>query len=159
MKDQISALMDDDLDVESSEHLFEAMGKKGEHYECWSTYHLIGDAMRGNPQFSTGFHERLMQRIGSEPAVLAPKRKLTFNRTHFMSLAASVAAVMFVGWMVLQQQTQAPAQDLPAAAVAQNGVSPESMNAYLLAHQELSPESGMQSSNYVRPVTYSESGN
>lgn len=159
MKDQISALMDDEFDVDASDHLFEAMKKDGEFYECWSTYHLIGDAMRGNLELSHGFHQRVMQRIESEPTVLAPKRKLTVKRTHLMSLAASVAAVMFVGWMVLQQQTQAPTQDLPATSVAQGNVSPESMNSYLLAHQELAPESGMQTSYYVRPVTYSENGN
>jgi sigma-E factor negative regulatory protein RseA len=158
MKDQISALMDDELEVEASDHLLEAMKKGSEYYECWSTYHLIGDAMRGNPELGAGFHQRLMERIDSEPTVLAPKRKLTVKRTHLMSAAASVAAVMFVGWMVLQQQAQAPSQDLPAASVAQSNVSPESMNAYLLAHQELSPESGIQAS-YARPVAYSESGN
>lgn len=157
MKDQISALMDDELDMDSLDHLFEAMGKEDDCYQCWSTYHLIGDVMRGNHEFSTGFHERLMQRIESEPTVLAPKRKLAVKPMHLMSVAASVAAVLFVGWMVLQQQVQTPSQDLPTASVAQNDVSPESMNAYLLAHQELSPESGMQT--YVRPVTYSESGN
>ncbi|HSI95572.1 MAG TPA: sigma-E factor negative regulatory protein [Methylophilaceae bacterium] len=159
MKDQISALMDDELDVESSEHLIEGMKKGSEFYECWSTYHLIGDAMRGHPEFTPGFHQRLMERIDTEPTVLAPKRKLTFKRSYLMSVAASVAAVMFVGWMVLQQQAQSPSQDLPAASIAQGNVSPESMNAYLLAHQELSPDSGMQASQYVRPVTYSESGN
>lgn len=159
MKDQISALMDDELDAEASVHLFEAMKNDGEYYQCWSTYHLIGDSLRGAPQFSPDFHERLMQRIAAEPAVLAPKRKITVKRSHWMSVAASVAAILFVGWMVLQQQSQTPTQDLNSATVAQNNVSPESMSSYLLAHQELSPESGMQTAYYVRPVTYSENGN
>lgn len=159
MKDQISALMDDELDVEASEHLFEAMKKDGEFYECWSTYHLIGDSLRGTSQFSPDFHQRLMQRIDAEPTVLAPKRKMGFKRAHLMSVAASVAAVMFVGWMVLQQQTQHPAQDLSPASVAQSNVSPESVNSYLLAHQELAPDNGMQTAYYVRPVTYAEHGN
>lgn len=157
MKDQISALMDDELDMESSDHVFEALKSSSECYESWSTYHLIGDAMRGNMDLGHDFHKRVMERISTEPTVLAPKRRFEVKRTHLMSVAASVAAVMFVGWMVLQQQAQAPTQDLPVATVAQGNVSPESMNAYLLAHQELAPEGGMQTSYYVRPVTYSES--
>lgn len=159
MKDQISALMDDELDPEASEHLFEALTKDSEYYACWSTYHLIGDSLRGTPQFSPDFHQRLMQRIAAEPTVLAPRRKITVKRTHLMSVAASVAAVMFVGWMVLQQQTQQPAQDLNPASVAQNSVPPESFNSYLLAHQDLAPDNGMQTAYYVRPVTYAEHGN
>lgn len=159
MKDQISALMDDELDVEASDHLFEALKSSKDCYESWSTYHLIGDVMRGNPEFSADFHQRVMARIDAEPTVLAPKRRFEVRRSHVMSVAASVAAVMFVGWMVLQQQAQAPTQDLPTATLAQGNVSPESMNAYMLAHQELAPEGGMQTSYYVRPVTYSESGN
>lgn len=159
MKDQISALMDGELELESSSHVFEALKSSGDYYETWSTYHLISDAMRGNPEFSSDFHKRVMGKIDAEPTVLAPKRRFEFKRSHLLSVAASVAAVMFVGWMVLQQQAQSPTQDLPAAAVAQSNVSPESMNAYLLAHQELAPEGGMQTSYYVRPVTYSESGN
>lgn len=159
MKDQISALMDDELDSAASEHLFEAMKKDSEFYECWSTYHLIGDSLRGTPQFSSDFHQRLMQRIEAEPTVLAPKPRMTVKRAHLMSVAASVAAVMFVGWMVLQQQTQQPAQDLNPATVAQSKVPPETFNSYLLAHQELAPENGMQTVYYVRPVTYAEHGN
>jgi sigma-E factor negative regulatory protein RseA len=157
MKDQISALMDDELDVEASDHLFEALKSSQECYESWATYHLIGDVMRGNPELSQDFHKRVMAKIEAEPTVLAPKRRFEVKRSHVMSVAASVAAVMFVGWMVLQQQAQSPTQDLPTANLAD--VSPESMNAYMLAHQELAPEAGMQTSYYVRPVTYSESGN
>ncbi len=158
MKDQISALMDNELDPEDSEHLLEAMKQGSESYECWKTYHLIGDYMRGAPHFSVDFHQRLMERIHAEPTVLAPKRRVTLRRAHVMSVAASVAAVMFVGWMVFQQQTQHPSQDIAPAPIAQNGVSPESVNSYLLAHQELAPDSGIQNA-YVRQVTYSEQDN
>jgi sigma-E factor negative regulatory protein RseA len=61
--------------------------------------------------------------------------------------------------MVLQQQVQSPAQEISAATIAQNNVSPESVNSYLLAHHELSPESGMQTAYYARPVAYTENGN
>lgn len=158
MKEQISALMDDELELESSAHLFTALKKNNELYECWSTYHLVGDAMRGASGFGPDFQRRLMQRLEAEPVVLAPRRKIAVKPSHFMSAAASVAAVMFVGWMVMQQ-TQVPTQDIPAVSVAQNNVSPESVNSYLLAHQELSPESAMQTAYYIRPVAYAGNGN
>ena len=40
---------------------------------CWSTYHLIGDVMRGNALLKPDFNERLMQKLESEPVVLAPR--------------------------------------------------------------------------------------
>jgi sigma-E factor negative regulatory protein RseA len=159
MKDQISALMDDELDVGSSPHLFKALDSDDKLRECWSTYHLIGDSMRGAMHLSPDFHQRLMQQIEAEPTVLAPRRKTVMSPSFIMSAAASVAAVMFVGWMVLQQQVQSPAQEMNASTLAQNNVSPESVNAYLLAHHELSPESSMQTAYYARPVAYTENGN
>jgi sigma-E factor negative regulatory protein RseA len=158
MKDKISSLMDDDLDVEASDYLFTALKKNRELSECWSTYHLIGDVMRGSNQFDPDFQQRVMQRIEAEPTVLAPRPKKAIKPSLFMSAAASIAAVMFVGWVVMQQ-TNSPSQDLNSSTVAQNTVSPESVNPYLLAHQEFSPESGIQTAYYVRPVAYTGNGN
>lgn len=157
MKDQVSALMDDELDREAAEHLFAVLKSDSKLCECWSTYHLIGDSLRGARQFSPDFQPRLMQRLEGEPAVLAPRRKRAVKRSFIMSAAASVAAVTFVGWMV-QQYTHSLSEVLNPPTVAQNTVSPESVNSYLLAHQELSPESGMQTAYYVRPVVYTGNG-
>jgi len=97
-----------------------------------------------------------MQRLENEPTVLAPRRK-SYKPPLMLSAAASVAAVAFVGWIALQQQTQAPT---PAAPVlAQNNISPESVKSYLLAHQELSPENNMHAAYYVHPVAYAGNGN
>src|SRR5665647_1916046 len=110
MKDQISALMDDELDLDDSAHLLTAIKSDGELGHCWSNYHLIGDAMRGTGMFKPDFSQRLMQKLEAEPTVVAPrsKRKLA-QRPVLWSAAASVAAVMFVGWMVLQQQSHSGA--------------------------------------------------
>jgi len=160
MKDQISALMDDELDVESSEHLFKALASNHELDACWSTYHLVGDVMRGETLLRPDFQARLMQRLESEPTVLSPKRRILPKPSFVLSAAASLAAVLFVGWMVMLQQIQSPLESLEQpAAIAQNNVSPESMNEYLLAHHELSPEGGMQPAYYVRSVAYEASGN
>ena len=149
MKDQISALMDDEQTAHSSEHVFTAVKAGGEASECWATYHLIGDAMRGHPVFKADFQQRLMQKLADEPTVLAPHPSKKFIKTPVLwSAAASVAAVMFVGWMMLQQQAQNG--NMAPMEIAQNLPSE-----YLVAHQALSPSS---SAYYIQPAAYSESG-
>jgi sigma-E factor negative regulatory protein RseA len=165
MKDQISALIDNEYDVDAADHLLTALKHDVHVTECWATYHLIGDAMRGELALRSDFSQRLQQQLNAEPTVLAPKRsrKILGNKHHqpafWMSAAASVAAVMFVGWVVLQTQARQSGQDIPAATVAQNVVSPESVNSYLVAHQSTFAGSGMQAAYYVRPVALSENGN
>lgn len=150
MKDQISALMDNELDLDDSVHLFTAIKSDEELGRCWSSYHLIGDAMRGTGMFKSDFNRRLMQKLEAEPTIVAPhsKRKLV-QRPVLWSAAASVAAVMFVGWMVLQQQSHSGV-DVATPQIAQNVPSE-----YLLAHQALSPSS---SAYYIQPAAYTENG-
>lgn len=156
MKDQISALMDGELDVETSDHLFTALKSSEDYAASWATYHLIGDAMRGNVDLPLDFHKRVMARINEEPTALAPKRRPAESKVmQLMSVAASVVAVLFVGLMVFKQM-QPPMQDVATATVAQTGNFPASMNDYLLAHQEWAPESGLPT-HYARPVAYPES--
>lgn len=154
MKDQISALIDDELDLEDAEHLLTAIKSGGALGECWATYHLIGDVMRGNPVLSSDLKQRVMSQLAEEPVVLAPQaatnKALATKRTLpiIWSVAASVAAVLFVG-LVVQQQVQ-PANDaLAPVEIAQN-----MPNEYLLAHQASSPNSVAY---YIQPAAYSES--
>ncbi|HZV99492.1 MAG TPA: sigma-E factor negative regulatory protein [Methylophilaceae bacterium] len=152
MKDQISALMDDELALDGADHLFTAVKADEELEACWSTYHLIGDAMRGHPVFKPDFNERLMQKLDAEPAVLAPRasatKKSLVKTPVLWSVAASFAAVMFVGWVVLQQQVQTGA-DIAPQEVAQNLPSE-----YLLAHQAWAPSNAAY---YIQPAAYAES--
>lgn len=158
MKEQISALMDDEFDADAGEHLLKGLNAGGELAECWSTYHLIGDAMRGEHLMRPGFHQRLMQQLDVEPTVFAPVHKKAHKPAFWMTAAASVAAVMFVGWMVLQQQARGPEADLATATLAQNSVSPESVNSYLAAHHASYDASGMQVAHYVQPVAMNGNG-
>jgi sigma-E factor negative regulatory protein RseA len=153
MKDQISALMDDELSPDSADHLITAIKSGGESAGCWAVYHMIGDAMRGNPIFTTDFQKKVMSKLADEPTILSPKPQKSYAPKSYVktpavwSLAASVAAVMFVGWIVLQQTQQgemAPleiAQNLPAE--------------YLLAHQASAPSNAAY---YIQPAGYSENG-
>jgi len=149
MKEQISALIDNELSIEGSDHLFTAIKPGNELGQCWASYHLIGDAMRGTPIFKAGFNERLMQKLENEPAVLAPKAHKTSNKSSpIWSIAASFAAVMFVGWMVLHQQVQTDVNATPVE-IAQNVPSE-----YLVAHQSYAPS---HSAYYIQPAAYTES--
>ncbi len=158
MKEEISALMDDELDADSRQHLLKGLTAGGELAASWSTYHLIGDAMRGERLLRADFHAKLVQQLDSEPTVLAPVRKKPHTPAFWMTAAASVAAVMLVGWMVVQQQAQ-PTADLTNATLAQGAVSPESMNSYLVAHHATFDASGMQAANYVQSVAMNGNGN
>ena len=147
MKEQISAWMDGEISIENAQHLLSSVKAGGQSAECWSTYHLIGDAMRGNSQYKPDLTQRIMQQIDLEPTVLAPQvKKSPIKNQTYWSIAASLSAIMFVGWMVLQQQSDsnnvlAPieiAQNLPAE--------------YLVAHQSSAP-SGQ--AFYIQPASYS----
>jgi len=147
MKEQISALMDDELSTDGLDYLFTATKSDDGLGECWSTYHLIGDVMRGNPMLPPDFKQRLMQKLEAEPAVLAPRNVRRERRPMMWSIAASAAAVMFVGWVVLQQQAPENA-NAPVVEIAQNLPSE-----YLQAHQAVAPSS---SSYFIQPAAYSE---
>jgi len=160
MKEQISALMDGELDVDNSQHLFTALKSDTQLDESWATYHLIGDAMRGNCCMRADFSKRLMQQLANEPTVLAPRSNLFKQPPSFVwSAGSAVAAVAFVGWMVWSQQHMQTPEQAMAPVIAQNNVSPEIMNSYLLAHQEYSSGGDMQNASYVRQVAFTGNGN
>ncbi len=156
MKDQLSALIDGEFEIESSEHLITSVKSGGELKEAWQHYHLIGDAMRGNCDMRHDFCAQLMQALESEPTVLGINRdvvsepvfakKKIYNTPKFWSIAASVAAVMFVGLMLLQQQVT-PSEDMSPVEIAQN-LPVE----YLAAHQAAAPSS---SSYYIQTASFS----
>ncbi len=155
MKERISSLMDGEFEPETAEPLFKALAADAGLRKTWDVYHLIGDSLRGNPEFSADFEARLRACLEAEPTVLAPRRAHRPRPSLVWSAVASVAAVVFVGWVAMQQ-LQSPRPDMPG--VAENSVSPESVNSYLLAHHELSP-GGVHVPHYVRPVAFAGSGN
>jgi sigma-E factor negative regulatory protein RseA len=154
MKDQISALVDDEISLHDAKYLYTALKAEGESRECWMTYHLIGDAMRGSPIFKSDMRSRIMQQLDNAPAVLAPRANVAATvqvakkSPVLWSVAASVAAVMFVGMIVLQQQPQT-AEELMPMEIAQN-IPAE----YLQAHQSLAPSS---SAYYIQSAAFTES--
>ena len=147
MKEQISALMDDDLAIENAEHVFKSIKSGGVSGERWSTYHLIGDVMRGNPQLSSDFTSKVMREVSKQPVVLAPKTTSTkIKAPAIWSVAASVAVIMIVGLMTLQHQ----AQDAGLAPVEMAQNQPDE---YLVAHQSMAP---INTAYLIQTASYSQ---
>jgi len=169
--DRISALIDGELDERQAREEFSRIKQNGELQECWDTFHMIRDAMRGECHLSPGSGWRISERLEQEPTVLAPHRSATTHaKTYALSLAASVAAVGVVAWVALSSNplntpvslplkggTVASVTPVPVpqpVAVVPNLPSDGNMNEYLLAHQEFSPSTVMQGVvPYIRTVS------
>ena len=159
MKDQLSALIDGEFDLDSANHLFSSIKKGGELKQSWAQYHLIGDVMRGESALSADFSARVMLALSDEPIIFAPNHKYDdkhvayesiakkgLQANKFWSIAASVAAVYFVSIVVFQQKFHQTDSSSPVE-IAQ-GVGLE----YLQAHQAVAPNNAayyIQNANYV----------
>jgi len=164
--EKISALMDSELSAQETHQAMLRLGDTSDARESWATYHLIGDVMRGQ---ATGIDiaDRVASALQNEPTVLAPRRASQPAKafTYALSAAASVSAIAVVGWMAFSTGSIAP----PHAELAKAGApgvqvsaepqlvsapSDSQMNEYLLAHQGVSPSSGLQGvAPYIRTIS------
>ncbi len=131
-KERISELMDGELDALQTDLLLRRFGD-AEAQATWSAYHLIGDALRGDVGCNVA--ARVSARLAAEPTVLAPRPLWgAQTRNLGMSIAASVAAVMVVGYLALTTSTESARYDtLRQAQAVPGGHSP--MDDYLALHQ------------------------
>ncbi|MDO2949487.1 sigma-E factor negative regulatory protein [Aeromonas simiae] len=74
-KEQLSALMDGELEREVQASLLDSFGDDVELQEAWSRYHLIGDTMRGELAMDMPFDlcDKIALALEDEPTVLAPQ--------------------------------------------------------------------------------------
>jgi sigma-E factor negative regulatory protein RseA len=175
--EKISVLMDGELDEHESRAQIKRLKDAPEFTRGWHTYHLIGDAMRGERPLSAGFNERLAARMAAEPTVLSPQRRPKRHAAAYaLSAAASISAVALVGWVAFVNYPQAPVAQVaqvpvvapPAVTVSPPAASPQpqlasvssegKMNEYLMAHQEFSPSTAIQGlAPYIRSVSTTQS--
>jgi sigma-E factor negative regulatory protein RseA len=167
--ERISSLMDGELDAHQAGQEWTRLRNDPGARASWETYHLIGDAMRGDAVLSPKFSARLSERLAAEPTVLAPRRSPARRVvTYAWSAAASFSAVALVGWMAfyspLSPQPHAPLATAPQAVPATPAAAPQvelasvpsegRMNEYLIAHQEFSPSTAIQGvAPYIRTVS------
>jgi len=171
--DKISALMDGELDGQQARELWARLKQDDELLQHWHTFHLIGDALRGERPLSPRFSEQLVARLDNEPTVLAPRRSATQRFTAYaLSAAASLAAIALVGWMAFVDNPLAPRTEVataPAAAQSPATVPAQAqiasvpneggMNDFLIAHQEFSPSTAIQGlAPYIRSVSSASQG-
>lgn len=172
--DKISALMDGELDDHQARELWVRLKQDEELLQHWDTFHLIGDALRGERVLSPRFNAQLTARLGSEPTVLYPRRRSVQRFTAYaLSAAASLAAVALVGWVAFVDNPLAPQTELAKAPVAAPTVAtapaPQAQIAsvpnegrvsdFLIAHQEFSPSTTIQGlAPYIRSVSSTQQG-
>ena len=145
MNQEISSLMDGELDTHASDKAIGDCYSTPEAKQAWDTYHLIGDAMRGKECRPFDVSSRVMAALAQEPTVLAPRtssasrsRTSTFGRIA-LAAAASVATIGVVGWI----GTQGMMGRAPEGLAKNDGVT---MQANVTTLQASSPVS------QVRPV-------
>jgi sigma-E factor negative regulatory protein RseA len=146
LKEQISALMDDDLALEDAEYLMTALKANGEAAKSWAAYHLIGDVIRGDKVLRQDMTASIMQEIEKQPTVLAPKSNVFKSKQVAGSVAAAVFAVLFVGLVVLKQQSQ-------DASVAPIEIAQALPAEYLRAHQSMSPSNAAY---FIQPAAFTQ---
>ena len=169
--EKISALMDGELDEHQARQQLTRLKQDEELLHCWHTFHLIGDAMRGDPMLRNDFTTRLRSRLQQEPTVLAPRYHWRKPMNLALSAAASLAAVAVVLTLVTLEN---PLQPLAPVAIAPKPAMTEGaraaappqpaatanqgrMNEYLMAHQEFSPSTALQGvAPYVRTVSVAD---
>ena len=173
MKAKISALMDGELDALELSEPLASLGTDAEAFETWRTYHLISDALQGRTFLASDCLRRVAARLAEEPALIGPLpgnvvRPEPSRWFVPSALAASVAAVAFVGWIAFSPQREAgpvvaplatTPQPVPVAKVVAAPQAPARLpmtaatRDYLIAHQVFSPRNSLQGmAPYVRFV-------
>lgn len=178
--ERISALMDGEIDQKDVAQVVRHAKERSELREAWSTYHLIGEAMRGERLTDTRVVQAVTAGLATEPTVLAPKTSFrdSIRRVALPSMAAA-AAVAAVTWVSLEtyQNSRSPLPlpeiVVPMTAMTDSAplgsfVQPVSLapsppqiqlpsrriDAYLEAHQEFSPARTIQGlATYARTVS------
>jgi sigma-E factor negative regulatory protein RseA len=101
--DKISALMDGELDREEAVRLIPAVKERMELRETWVTYHLIGEALRGEKCGDTSVASSVARELVKEPTVLAPRRlPVERGKRWALSGMAAAAAVATVTWVTIE---------------------------------------------------------
>lgn len=158
MKSNLSAFLDDELEGHQQERVLAAMAGDEALRQTWDSYHLIGDALRRVPALDRRLTPRVMERLQSEPALLAPRGRRSEHPVRaLLALAATAAGVALVAWVALGPQRPVPTPPTalrnppaPAASAPAGGRLQE----YMVAHQAYSPANRILGGTaYVRAVS------
>jgi len=140
MKEKISILLDDELDIKSSSQTVSEIIKDKRLRERFETYQLIRDTMKNELSDATLSSQSILDAIDKEPIQIQFNKDkklsdvITISNFDWMSwpVAASFIAVLFVGAMI----TMNPLRINTSNAVE---IAQDIPNEYIEAHQMLAP--------------------
>jgi negative regulator of sigma E activity len=147
MKDQISALVDGELDGAEASRLVGRLRDQTDLRRCWNEYQLVGDALRGH--VCCDLTTKVASRLATEPTVLAPHRHDRLKAVVWpaLSAAAGAAAVAVVAWVVFPASAPLETPALASASAPAGAMKP-SVGATLVA----SPQGSAQAAAGVPVV-------
>lgn len=182
MRDKISALMDGELDSIDVADTITRIKEIEELRNEWSTYHLIGDALRQSETSIFDMASGIRNELDIEPIVLTPdipkeKKGQVFVFAIAASMVAAVAAVTWMGGQTMDQTlTDKPAlqavinnkfveptvvtdlvlaqeDELKTDKLVLQESAPNRLNNYMFAHEEFFPRTSIRGmSPYMRTV-------
>ena len=160
MNENLSALMDGELDHAQARIVIKSLGSDDASRDHWDLYHVIGESLRGDdagrarvPKTCT---DAIFAALALEPTLLAPKmiKQPVEQRTRIaLAMAASVITISVVGVVAVQQQS---GQVAPVQLVQQIAPQPVALsklpataaevrvNDYLVVHRQFSNPSAFQ---------------
>lgn len=165
--EQLSALVDDELEDSEQSLLIRQMARNPELRERLLHYQIISDALHDNlpQQIDTRFYERVHAAVQQEAAIdAAPSRLAALLRPLAgVAVAASVAVVAVVSLQAVRQQDPAATTSVATAPTvdsyirAENAPTPvaqtRGLDVYLVNHNEFAVNRGMQGMlPYVRII-------
>ena len=157
MTQEISALMDGELETQEAGQAIRTCCSDAQAAQQWKEYHLIGEVLRGGVPHPTRTAQRVHDALRDEPAIIArPKRVIdtTVGRVA-LAAAASVATIGVVGWIGTQGGqvpggapvvAKNPTLVQPVANKAAAPASSADVQDYYVAHKQL------PSAELYRPV-------
>lgn len=173
-QEQVSALVDGELEGSELQHALNHLKNERELRERYQRYQIISDTLHNSlpDHIIPDLHERVAKRLRDEPTVLAPKPR-TFQipgllrRTAGFAAAASVTAVAILGMQYVNgertgdtttaEATLPPLSPAMKASVdtVQGAPADPALDPYVVNHNEYSVSSGMQGVlPYVRIVSH-----
>lgn len=163
MTQELSALMDGELEPYQAERALRECGADEDQMRSWYLYHTIGETMRGQAPRSLAMPVAVFEKLKQQPTVLAPRRRILEGRAVRVALAAaaSVATVGVVGWIgsqggggpavapgtVAKAGAGASIQPVASTTAVPTSVPALTVQEYLVAHRQV------PTPDLYRPVT------
>lgn len=179
----LSSLMDGELTADEANRLLGSLCTDTQLRAHWAAFHAVGDALRSTEvaaAHSTSFCLRVSEAIAREPTVLAPRAtvgRLRLRRylAPGLAVAASAAVIGFVAVPLMKVSAppavpavqQAAVQPSATAVAADEGArraattvaNARALQAYLVAHRELTTGAALpRATPYLRTTTEQPEG-